>query len=299
MKNDFREFYDEDYILHNMVDEEYLEHANGWGHKFIDKIRTKFGKWRYVYPEDVNTVYQQEQHKSSAGLVKAAKKKAFQTKVNQAKYDLGAAVSKITGKNKKFKENVVIPQKGEGIYKKRNFVNYANENKKAGAGMNAYNKKQTAARSSLDAAYAFRSRNGGTGQSDYSIVMNNQERLAKRKAKKAAANVGYKQEYANRQRKAAASAASRAQKAQIYGDYAAKQKKAVKSAASKAQKAQIYAHYDQMQKNKALGAAYRSARKQAHYDYKKKQAFYETDPAYGRNKKYKKYGTFPKWKMKK
>ena len=72
-----------------------------------------------------------------------------------------------------------------------------------------------------------------------------------------------------------------------------------KIAISKAQKAQIYAHYDQMQKNKALGAAYRSARKQAHYDYKKKQSFYETDPAYGGHKKYKKYGTFPKWKMKK
>lgn len=56
MKNDFREFYDEDYIMHSMTEEEYLMHASGWGKKFIDKIRTKFGKWRYIYPEDLKTL---------------------------------------------------------------------------------------------------------------------------------------------------------------------------------------------------------------------------------------------------
>lgn len=58
MKNDFREFYDEDYILHSTMtnlSEDELMHGE-WLNKFrkyVDKIKTATGKWRYIYPEDL------------------------------------------------------------------------------------------------------------------------------------------------------------------------------------------------------------------------------------------------------
>lgn len=114
MKNDFREFYDEDYIMHSMSDDE-LMHGGEWknkAHRYINKIKTAFG-WKYVYPEDVNTAYQMEQRKASKGLTKVANRKALKAKISQAKYDLGAAVSKLTGKNKKFDQRVVNPRQAE------------------------------------------------------------------------------------------------------------------------------------------------------------------------------------------
>lgn len=56
MKNDFREFYDEDYIAH-------ASHMRGYSgsaayrknpfHTYIDKIKTATGKWRYIYPDQI------------------------------------------------------------------------------------------------------------------------------------------------------------------------------------------------------------------------------------------------------
>lgn len=51
MKNDFREFYDESYILHSISsDEGYIEHGLlQKAHKYIKKIKDKYGEWRYIY----------------------------------------------------------------------------------------------------------------------------------------------------------------------------------------------------------------------------------------------------------
>lgn len=93
MKNDFREFYDKDYILHSMSEEEYIAHGE-WANnirKYIDKVRTRSGKWKYIYPEDL-------------------KKKAENVK-RDVSYKVRNAVSKVTGKNRKFKRTA-----GERFY---------------------------------------------------------------------------------------------------------------------------------------------------------------------------------------
>lgn len=89
MKNDFREFYDKDYILHSMSEEEYIAHGE-WANnlrKYIDKVRTRSGKWKYIYPED-------------------KQKPDLKTRVKQTMYNAGAAVSKLTGQNSKFKKTM-------------------------------------------------------------------------------------------------------------------------------------------------------------------------------------------------
>ena len=93
MKNDFREFYDENYILHsamsNTDEDDHLEHGRLLNaiHRYIDKYKARSGKWVYVYPDEVrkgqegtskylerkrlngmNTVYQEQQRKASAGM---------------------------------------------------------------------------------------------------------------------------------------------------------------------------------------------------------------------------------------
>ena len=100
MKNDFREFYDEEYIMHTAVegsDDDYLEHGRLLNaiHRYIDKYKARSGKWVYVYPEEVrkgqegtskylerqrlngmNTVYQEQQRKASAGMATYNKRHA-------------------------------------------------------------------------------------------------------------------------------------------------------------------------------------------------------------------------------
>lgn len=52
MKNDFREYYDVDYILHSVTEEDYLEHGlKDRIHKYIKKLKNKYGKWRYIYKQ--------------------------------------------------------------------------------------------------------------------------------------------------------------------------------------------------------------------------------------------------------
>ena len=54
MKNDFREFYDVDYIMHSYTDDELMHWEWPAGvRKYIDKIRTASGKWRYIYENDI------------------------------------------------------------------------------------------------------------------------------------------------------------------------------------------------------------------------------------------------------
>lgn len=86
MKNDFREFYDKNYILHSMSEEEYIAHGE-WSNnirKYVDKVRTRSGKWKYIYPEDL-------------------KKKAENVK-RDISYAVRNTASKISGKNKTFKK---------------------------------------------------------------------------------------------------------------------------------------------------------------------------------------------------
>ena len=72
MKNDFREFYDEDYILHTAVDntdDEYIAHGKLLNaiHKYIDKFKNRKGKWVYVYPDNNGSmVWGREQNRLKA-----------------------------------------------------------------------------------------------------------------------------------------------------------------------------------------------------------------------------------------
>ena len=92
MKNDFRDFYDEAYIMHKAYEnstEEELMHGE-WLNKFrkyIDKIKTASGKWRYIYPEDLK--------EKAKDKVKSIKRDADYTYRNLR--------SKITGENRMFK----------------------------------------------------------------------------------------------------------------------------------------------------------------------------------------------------
>ena len=245
MKNDFREFYDENYILHSAMSnlsEEELMHGE-WLNKFrryVDKVKTASGKWRYIYPEDL--------------------KKAGEKIKRDVSYAARNLRSKVTGQNKTFNEKTS---------RDHHPWMYERQNKKAGRGMTYYNinrklreqreqreqNEHTAYRANPNTDRRRSTFNGGRSikysPSEYSIVMNNQERLAKKKAK----NDKYKQDYAEKQKKAARSATSRAQKAQIYGDYASKQKKAAASVASRAQKSSIYSNYAKKQTGKALSKA--------------------------------------------
>ena len=158
MKNDFREFYDENYIMHTAMSnatEEELMHGEWTSNlrKYVDKVRTRTGKWKYIYPEDL-------------------KKKAENVK-RDVSYKARNLASKVTGKNKTFENKVRTAQRGdyhyEGITKlkpngkkikvtynkygaaevpsggvayihdKRDIANnYAREQKKGGIGMSKY-----------------------------------------------------------------------------------------------------------------------------------------------------------------
>lgn len=96
MKNDFREFYDENYILHSAMSnlsEEELMHGE-WLNKFrkyVDKIKTASGKWRYIYPEDLK-----RKAKDAAGHISKGVKGKMQEagkKLNVAKGRINNAVS--------------------------------------------------------------------------------------------------------------------------------------------------------------------------------------------------------------
>ena len=197
MKNDFREFYDEDYILHTAVEgseDEYITHSlRSTIHKYIDKFKNRLGKWVYVYPEDKNNMavtYEQEQRKARRIGNKSASV-MYEQEQRKARRIGNERAQKVA----KFRSTPM---------KKMAKIDRIADDK-------LWSKKR--------------------GQSEYSIVMNNQERLAKRAAKKAAR--------AN-------------EKANIYGSYATQQKRKAASAASKAQKAQIYDHYARTQKSKNL-----------------------------------------------
>ena len=135
MKNDFREFYDEDYIMHSMTEEE-LMHGE-WANKFtrfVDKVRTKSGKWRYIYPEDL--------------------KKAANNLKRDVSYAARNVKSKITGKNERFKDTSIgtlgrdahlenINGRPTLIKTKKTIPGaYAEENKKASSGMKVYNRRK-------------------------------------------------------------------------------------------------------------------------------------------------------------
>lgn len=206
MKNDFREFYDEDYILHSMTEEEYLMHASGWGHKFLEKIRTASGKIRYIYEKpknamindpryvgkpvpNMNAIYQQEQKKASKGLKKYNTRRSIERKINQAKYDLGAAVSKITGKNKKFDQTAAVRA---AEYEKKQ------KNKNAMGGDSRYKSKNAMAG---DSRYAGQTRNAMGGDSRYTPSA---KAIRERQLKNAKANQMYYDKGAQAKAKAAA-----------------------------------------------------------------------------------------------
>lgn len=216
MKNDFREFYDENYIMHTAMSnatEEDLMHGEWTSNlrKYVDKVRTRTGKWKYIYPEDL-------------------KKKAENVK-RDVSYAARNLKSKVTGKNKTFENKVRIPQRGDYHYEtiapgslkasgkkinvskgvpsggvayvhdKRNIANnYVREQKKGGIGMSKYaerhkkeieqKRKSTPARSAADRHDVYghfyddkKNFHGGFNlkQSDYSKVMNNKEKLKKKK----------------------------------------------------------------------------------------------------------------------
>lgn len=307
MKNDFREFYDEDYIIHSSMenaDEEELMHGE-WLNKFrryVDKVKTASGKWRYIYPEDLK---------------------------RDASYAVRNAVSKVTGKNKTFKntardryndyQNNRRPfgsdGKGKPYYTATYYNTTRNGNKKTVTATtktnvpdyeyiqriarSKHNVRTTAPRSQQDSNeayqnYKIKAPNGryysarqDLKQTDYSKKMSE---VAK---KKAASSASKKQsskiygDYATQQKKKAAGVASRAQKAKNYSDYVTQQKKKAAGVVSRAQKAQNYSDYAEKQKKKASALALRSKNRRLNADYQKKRDMYES--TYGGRKKYKKY----------
>lgn len=95
MKNDYR-----DYIQHSGI-------SDGF-HKFIKKVKTKTGNWRYIYEEPIGD--------------------KIKEKLKKPKRDVSYAVrnlaSKITKKNKRFLKNVTIPQADGSRMFKGNIHNY-------------------------------------------------------------------------------------------------------------------------------------------------------------------------------
>ena len=208
MKNDFREFYDEDYIRHSMSEEEYIAHGE-WANnirKYIDKVRTRSGKWKYIYPEDL-------------------KKKAANLK-RDVSYAARNLKSKITRTNKTFNKKVAgfnnngnvdgsghwegvtrdLKPNGHKLNVKKNkygawelpsggvtYVNtkenihnaYARENKKANKGMSKYNERHQ-----QELEKEKRAKNIKYKQSDYSKVMNKNEKRKKLASYMKAANKG-------------------------------------------------------------------------------------------------------------
>ena len=304
MKNDFREFYDKNYIAHNMTNEtDELTHAD-WAsnlRKYVDKVRTKSGKWKYIYPEDLK---------------------------RDISYSVRNAVSKVTGKNKTFKktardryndyQNYRTPYgsmgKDKPIYTNTTYRTTRNGNKKIVTATTSthvpdyeyiqriarskHNVRTTAARSQQDSNSAYqnfkvKAPNGKyysarpEKQTDYSKKMSD---VAKKKAASAASKKQSSKihgEYAIQQKKKAAGVVSRAQKAKNYSEYATQQKKKAAGVVSRAQKAKNYGDYAEKQKKKASALALRSKNRQLNADYQKKRDMYEF--TYGGRKKYKKY----------
>ena len=182
MKNDFRDFYDEEYIMHKAYEnstEEELMHSE-WAsnlRKYVDKVRTRTGKWKYIYPEDL-------------------KKKAENVK-RDVSYAARNLRSKVTGQNKTFENKVRTPQPGDGHYfvklgwerynnTKRNIQNnYAREQKKGGIGMSKY-----AERRQKEIEKEKQAKNIKYKQSDYSKVMDKNEKRKKLASYMKAANKG-------------------------------------------------------------------------------------------------------------
>jgi len=134
MKNDFREFYDENYIMHKAIDnlnEDELMHFNA--HKYIDKIKDKFGKWRYIYNE-----------------TKKAKKEARAARDNvdyQHIVDTGSqkVADDIRKKNGKFKgpRKRILTKEDVKAEKKRRTDLIMNKNKKSLSDYNPYDYDNT------------------------------------------------------------------------------------------------------------------------------------------------------------
>lgn len=102
MKNDYR-----DYIEHSL-----------FGHKYIKRVKTPSGEWRYVYPEDIK---------------------------RDISYKLRNLKSKITGKNKTFEKKVASDdEKGSKLKKNIASVKYEKIQREARAkGAAAQKKKDT------------------------------------------------------------------------------------------------------------------------------------------------------------
>ena len=97
MKNDFREYYDEDYIMHGEWNNRFT--------RFVDKVKTKSGNWRYIYPEDI----------------RKEKLKKVKRDVSYALRNIG---SKVTGKNKTFVNNTTLKTIDNGRRLKGNINDY-------------------------------------------------------------------------------------------------------------------------------------------------------------------------------
>lgn len=145
MKNDFRDFYDEDYIMHKAYEnstEEELMHGE-WLNKFrkyIDKIRTRSGKWRYIYPEDVKDKLTEAKNNLSD------KVKAIKRDTSYAARNLRSRLN--GGENKRFKSS--NPYSGYTVIRDDKVVNKRNaeqaisnekEQRKARKGLAKYNNR--------------------------------------------------------------------------------------------------------------------------------------------------------------
>lgn len=95
MRNDYR-----DYIQHGGI-------ADGF-HKFIKKVKTKTGNWRYIYEEPIGERIKEKLKKSKRDV----------------SYTVRNLASKITKKNNRFLKNVTIPQADGSRMFKDNIHNY-------------------------------------------------------------------------------------------------------------------------------------------------------------------------------
>lgn len=219
MKNDFREFYDEDYVAQSIMAEEsddYIAHGRILNaiHKYIDKFKNKKGKWVYVYPGDnVNAAagravneakalneyigrqqreydYNMENRKSGQGLAKARNRNAmagdsrYKSKNNamegDARYKGKSMHNNMWGDARYKGKDIKVNNMG----KDARYAGKSNKQSDYSRVMNAQLRKNSAARGASNAGYvAGRNKIGGS-QSDYSIVMNNQERARKAALKK-------------------------------------------------------------------------------------------------------------------
>lgn len=182
MKNDFREFYDEDYILHSAMEgsseDDYLVHGKLLNaiHKYIKKWKNRHGNWVYQYPEQnvgktVRRIlgenkaideynnrqareadYNYENKKSGVGLFKRRNSNAMagDSRYKAPSNNAMAGDSRYKGKH----INVNNMPHNDPRYKANPSNVYAQQQKKGNAGTAKYNERKEREKRQLAAAKA-------------------------------------------------------------------------------------------------------------------------------------------------